>query len=853
MLRAADPSIRIATPATLLGRVLLAQDPEPPLTGTTVALSLSPGEDLARLTDGRVGSGITQEHLDDAVSSIALAALRSGARLAYGGDFRRSPYARGLIELYRTYGGLGSRGSAQLMYFVDPSARKSIEAAPTEFEPINVPALAGADRVGDLYKVLWSFAMRERMAELCTGRILLGGRSRPREVKGDRGYSGPWPGLLEEAWRTLRRGRALYVAGGFGGAAGAIAAMLATGAIPEAFTSAPRGTPFAALTERIDAARRELAEAGADPDVLLEPKPGQLARMEDLAHLVLQRWQHFESGDLSAWPNGLSLEDNRRLFRSTDRSEITYLVFEGLRRVSRGMDGELKLALYQGDIASVPHVDGYAIAVTPGVPRVGPSATLEARLNRPRVGVLAPQRPIEIVTVTNLPGTCVLVARLDLPSVGQPVHAATVERLAQDVAREADRVGLESVACPAFATEMGLSFQESTQAMLAGFRQGRGHFPAKLVFCEPDGVRYGLLRSALGPEVVELRVGPPLVRSIGPAVLHVSVEEPRSNTAGRVRCTLYIPDGNQSVAPLQEISVTRTTWQFLLRRLQEFDDAIRTGRALWRELLSEEIRTQLIQLGERSLVVLGDEMASRLPWELLMEDRDGAMPLPGGVVRRIALQGSYRHPAEQVERSRLRVLIVADPRRDLDNAGAEADAVCDALGGRADVVVTRLDGDSATIAAVMTELMQSCYDVVHYVGHVAFDLDDPAHGGRLVLADGVLAAEDLPAVAPQLVILSACESGRLRDLEPTPSRHAVGGNGRSLAEAFLRAGVRAFVGTFYATDDESTRSFASIVHAELAAGRTLGNAIRAGRRDLYERRRVDWGNFLLFGDDDLIL
>ncbi|HEX8115337.1 MAG TPA: TIR domain-containing protein, partial [Kofleriaceae bacterium] len=207
LLRAADPSVRIATPTTLLGRVLLAQDPEPALTGTAIALSLSPAEDLPRVADGRVGSGITQEHLDDAVSSIVLAALRSGARIAYGGDFRRNPYGRDLVELHCTYGGLGSRASAQLMYFGDPATADAIDVWAAEFEAIRVAAPAGADRFTDLYKVLWTFAMRERMAERCTGRILLGGRARPRSPEHDRGYSGPWPGLLEEAWRTLRRGR----------------------------------------------------------------------------------------------------------------------------------------------------------------------------------------------------------------------------------------------------------------------------------------------------------------------------------------------------------------------------------------------------------------------------------------------------------------------------------------------------------------------------------------------------------------------------------------------------------------------------------------------------------------------
>lgn len=138
--------------------------------------------------------GATQEHLDDAVASIVVAMLRCGARIAFGGNFHRNPYGRDLIELHRAYGGLGARASAQLMYFVDPAMMDSVVIDPSEFEAIHVPAPAGASEFTDVYRVLWTFAMRERMAERCTGRVLLGSRTRPRGAGHEGGYSGPWPG-----------------------------------------------------------------------------------------------------------------------------------------------------------------------------------------------------------------------------------------------------------------------------------------------------------------------------------------------------------------------------------------------------------------------------------------------------------------------------------------------------------------------------------------------------------------------------------------------------------------------------------------------------------------------------------
>src|SRR5262249_20874305 len=153
--------------------------------------------------------------------------------------------------------------------------------------------------------------------------------------------------------------RALYIVGGFGGAAGAIAEMLTSGEVPDIFMCARPGTPLAALNEQLDVIRRKVA--GAD-DALLK-LDDSFPDIEYLARGVLDRWQRFASGH-GDWPNGLTVEENLRLFRSTDPAEISYLVFEGLRRLRREPEAELQLAplqlaLYHGDITSVPQVDGY--------------------------------------------------------------------------------------------------------------------------------------------------------------------------------------------------------------------------------------------------------------------------------------------------------------------------------------------------------------------------------------------------------------------------------------------------------------------------------------------------------------
>lgn len=243
LLRTSRPGVRLATPTTLLGRVLNAQDPSPPLTGTTIALSLSVAPELPAVDAGVVGTGRTQQHLDDVLYAIVLATLNSGAAIAYGGDFRaHQGYALKLSELLRSRRRLGANGSAQLLCFLDKRTRAGDASERIEFTPVSVdtPVSLSADVPVPVRDAIWHLAMRERMAERSHARILLGGKTSPRRSDDDKnGYLGAWPGVLEEAWRTLRRNAPLFVVGGFGGCAGVIGEMLRTGSSPPCSSARP--------------------------------------------------------------------------------------------------------------------------------------------------------------------------------------------------------------------------------------------------------------------------------------------------------------------------------------------------------------------------------------------------------------------------------------------------------------------------------------------------------------------------------------------------------------------------------------------------------------------------------------
>jgi hypothetical protein len=135
--------------------------------------------------------------------------------------------------------------------------------------------------------------MREALLLASSAHVVLGGTTSQ--------YDGRVPGVLEEMWLVLQRGLPLYVIGGFGGMAGAAVDVMVGGA-------AGRGD-----RRELDAAyvgRR--AEDGTDAPALLSTFAGGLAKLN----------------------NGLSEDENRALFFSTDAQDILVLVMTGLARMA---------------------------------------------------------------------------------------------------------------------------------------------------------------------------------------------------------------------------------------------------------------------------------------------------------------------------------------------------------------------------------------------------------------------------------------------------------------------------------------------------------------------------------------
>jgi len=247
------------------------------LSGKRIALSVSESADLARL-------GLNEQHCRLVVAEVGRAIMVAGGTVVYGGNLNAGGYTEILIEEAQRFSG----GRPLL----------AIALAESEYRKLTEDELLAADRaLGDFGRLTlvsesgdtvpisaalegsWTqdpgralTAMREYVASETTARLVVGGRLAD--------YAGAEPGVIEEARLTVQAGRLLLVAGGYGGAAAAVAQRLH----PQHFVGwTPDGYPAHAQNVEVSAALESVRDAYTSSDVNRAPD-GDLLRLLAISH-----------------------------------------------------------------------------------------------------------------------------------------------------------------------------------------------------------------------------------------------------------------------------------------------------------------------------------------------------------------------------------------------------------------------------------------------------------------------------------------------------------------------------------------------------------------------------------------
>ncbi len=277
------------------------------------------------------------------------------------------------------------------------------------------------------------------------------------------------------------------------------------------------------------------------------------------------------------------------------------------------------------------------------------------------------------------------------------------------------------------------------------------------------------------------------------------------------------------------------------------------GRSLCDETLTPTVMQLMRDQRGNCLTLDTDEQLVHIPWELLCIDGEF-------LCQRFCI-GRMVHTPQHMGRGYVGprhkpsdMWIIADPRADLPVARQEGDDLCEFVEKnfqQAPNVMRGFLNNSVTSDQIKDRIRS--FDIVHFAGHADFHTANPGNSGWK-LTDGHFKAGYILDMAgkgrmPALVFSNACESatGEWRGTE-SDKKEPFG-----LANAFMMAGVKHYIGTGWRVMDKPSREFALKFYERLFTGKAIGEAVRLARLDLLGRESTDtcWASYVLFGDPSI--
>jgi CHAT domain-containing protein len=270
------------------------------------------------------------------------------------------------------------------------------------------------------------------------------------------------------------------------------------------------------------------------------------------------------------------------------------------------------------------------------------------------------------------------------------------------------------------------------------------------------------------------------------------------------------------------------------------------GEELYRALFPPAVRDDLSEVEGRPLLLEMDERFVTVPWELVYDGHSF-------LCRRFDLgravftpQPRRAGPTRKIARPAQLLVLCSDPAGDLPAVNAEGEAIVAALEAHKGVSVRMASGKGVeTVRGWMKD-----FDLLHFAGHADHVRAEPAQSGWR-LADGKLTARDVADLAggrpmPLLVFSNACASSHEGKWEGDDPGRVFG-----LANAFLLAGVKYYLGTQWEVVDANSKIFARAFYAELGRGRSVGAAVRRAREAVIVAEgeaSLGWASYVLYGD-----
>jgi CHAT domain-containing protein len=273
------------------------------------------------------------------------------------------------------------------------------------------------------------------------------------------------------------------------------------------------------------------------------------------------------------------------------------------------------------------------------------------------------------------------------------------------------------------------------------------------------------------------------------------------------------------------------------------------GQVFSDELFTLNVKEKLKETKADHLILNLDDQLVHVPWELL-HDGQQFLCQRFNMGRLVKTRQTITGTRTRLLARPLKMLILADPKGDLKGAYQEGTQIRDNMDRDKAFINVSLRSGDITPDFIREKIRN--FDLVHFAGHADYNQQNPGESGWQ-LTSGIIKAQEIikmagTATMPALIFSNACQSART---EEWTIKEYFQDEIFGLANAFILAGVKHYVGTFWEILDEPSSHFALEFYKNLLSGMTLGEATRLARLALinkYGEETIVWASYLLYGD-----
>ncbi|MBF0449252.1 MAG: CHAT domain-containing protein [Candidatus Magnetomorum sp.] len=279
-------------------------------------------------------------------------------------------------------------------------------------------------------------------------------------------------------------------------------------------------------------------------------------------------------------------------------------------------------------------------------------------------------------------------------------------------------------------------------------------------------------------------------------------------------------------------------------------DKIKTlGQRLCDSLLTSDIKTFLRKSRAQYLVLKLDDTLVSIPWELICIDNHLLCErfCMGRIVK------THQSVAQTASRNiapPLNMWILSENDTHLTGVDQEAQALLCQLDqlNQSETLVNAAFDQGVTVDHVKSHLRN--FDLVHFAGHADYDSSSPEQNGWRI-GNEHLTAIDIDRMSdstsmPALIFSNACQSARTQQWT---LKNVTTDASFDLANAFMRSGVRHYLGTFWEIPDQSSSIFSLTFYKALFSGQSIGQSLKQARKKCMETDGSPIGAaYVLYGD-----